>query len=267
MRERMGWLWRSAATGFCFFVFGFAELFFAVFVFPVLMLTVRDLGRRQQIGKVIMHFNFRWFVELMRGVGVLTYEVRNLERLDRPGLLILANHPTLIDVVFMISFLKNADCIVKGALVKNPFTRYAIESAGLIPNSASGAELIDRCARSMERGNCLVVFPEGSRSDPSELLAFQRGASHIAVRSGKNITPVVIRVGAHNLGRGSRWWNPPSKPIHFVFDVQEDLAVQPFLDRQPELPAAARELTAHLRTYFQTHMEKHWTQTTPLSSS
>lgn len=247
--------WRTVATGFCFLVFGVGELLEAMLVLPFLVLFIRDLQRRRRVGKWLLYINFRAFVGLMRWVGVLSYETRNLERLQRPGLLVLANHPTLVDVIFLVSFLKRADCIVKGSLLKNPFTRHVIDSAGLIPNSVAGLELVETCIRSINNGNSLVIFPEGSRTRDHQLLPFQRGASQIALRGQKNITPVVIQVNEHNLGRGHSWWKAPKRKVHFIFDVQEDIPIEPFLARRQDVPAAARELTAHLTRYFEQHLE------------
>ncbi len=56
----------------------------------------------------------------MSGVGVLSYEFHGAERLGRPGQIILANHPSLIDVVFLIGFTPQATCIVKEALFPQP---------------------------------------------------------------------------------------------------------------------------------------------------
>jgi hypothetical protein len=53
----------------------------------------------------------------------MTYQIEGGERLQRDGLLVLANHPTLIDVVCLISLLPNADCVVKRAVACNPFMR------------------------------------------------------------------------------------------------------------------------------------------------
>lgn len=255
MFEALSRAYRGLATGVCFAVFGLGGLAIAVTVFPLLMFGVRDEQRRRRLGKRVMQKSFRFFVEFMRVVGVLRYRVRNLERLDRPGLLIVANHPSLIDVVFLLSFLKRANCIVRSSLLKNPFTRYPILAADLIPNGSGGVELLDRCIASMDAGDALVIFPEGSRSEPDGMLPFQRGAAHLAVRARKDVTPVVIRVSEHNLGRHSRWWRAPRKRMDYDFEIKEDIPIQPLLERQQEAPAAARILTQELRRFFEVELE------------
>jgi 1-acyl-sn-glycerol-3-phosphate acyltransferase len=260
LRQGLGWAWRGAATGFCFFIFGLGELIEAFFIFPLILLLLRHEARRKVVGKWVMYASFKGFVELMRLTGVLRYEVKNLERLDRPGLLILSNHPTLIDVVFLISFLRRADCIVKDSLIKNPFTRYAILAAGLTSNSSADGSpqaLLDACAKSMDEGNALVIFPEGSRSEAGALLPFQRGAANIAVRARRDITPVLIHVSEHNLGRSSTWWRAPARRMDFRFEVMEDIAIQPLIEANPEAPAAARVLTQQLSLYFQKELDSH----------
>ena len=134
--------WRIVATGLCFAVFGLGGLMLRCVVCPVFTLVVRDPVRQQRLSQSVIHHSFRWFVALMNFVGVISYEVRGRERLRRRGLLILANHPSLIDVVFLISFVRNADCIVKASLARNPFTRGPIRAAGFITNG-DGVELLE----------------------------------------------------------------------------------------------------------------------------
>ena len=83
----------------------------------------------------------------------------SLERLDRNGLLVLANHPTLVDVVLLVSRLPNADCVVKSRLANNPFTRGPVRATVYICND-NGAGLVDDCIASVRSGHNLLIFPE-----------------------------------------------------------------------------------------------------------
>ena len=102
----------------------------------------------------------------------MTYQIEGGERLQRDGLLVLANHPTLIDVVCLISLLPNADCVVKRAVARNPFMRGPVRAAGYISND-DGAGLVDDCVAAVHAGGTLVIFPEGTRS----VRASRRGCS------------------------------------------------------------------------------------------
>lgn len=242
-------LWRTFATGFCFAVFGIGQLLLAVTVFPLLAL-VRNAKRRVQLGRRVVHLAFRSFVLLMRLTGVLEYRVSGLEKLRQPGTLILANHPSLLDVVFLISFVPEADCVVKSSLFRNPFTRYAVMAAGYIPSERDPTEVLAACRASLEAGGILLVFPEGTRSGPDAPLRLQRGAANLAIRLGCDIVPVIIRAGEHNLGKGSRWWRVPARKVPFDFEVKERISVKPWRKSGTEPAIVARELTDFLTDYF-----------------
>src|SRR5690606_3555824 len=100
--------------------------------------------------------------------------------LQRPGLLVLANHPCLIDVVFLIAFTPNPDCIVKGGLLANPAMRGYLRLTGFLRNDR-GAELIEDARSSLAAGSALIIFPEGTRTQPGQPLQFQRGAANVAL--------------------------------------------------------------------------------------
>lgn len=245
MRERLNRAWRVLATGLCFAVFGLGGLVVRCLVYPLLLLLVRDKQRRQVQSQAVIHHSFRWFVSLMKRVGVLSFEVRGLERLQRRGLLILANHPSLIDVVFLISLVRHADCIVKAGLARNPFTRGPIEAAGFITNSGGGA-LLEDCLRSLQAGHNLIIFPEGTRTPLQGAVKLQRGAAHVAVKGRIPITPVHIHSSLPMLTKGTPWWRVPLRKPHFTIEVREDIAIDTFCARATSEVLAARHVTEYL---------------------
>lgn len=249
MLEPIDRAWRTAATGLCFAAFGVGGLLMRGVAFPLLGLLVTEQARRTRWARACIHHAFRLFVALMRRLGVLTYELRGADRLQREGLLILANHPTLIDVVFLMSFVKQADCIVKGALAHNPFTRGPVRAAGFVCND-SGAGMLEDCLQSLRAGNNLIIFPEGTRTPRDGHQPLQRGAANIAVRGRRDVTPVRIRVQPLTLGKGEKWYHVPSTRCHIEFEVGEDIAIDPFLADNASEAIAARRLTDHLTAYF-----------------
>jgi 1-acyl-sn-glycerol-3-phosphate acyltransferase len=246
--------WRMFATGLSFALFGLGGLLLRALVFPVLSLGLAP-ARRAAAARAVVRLAFRAFVGVMRWLGVLRYEIHGLEKLERGGLLILANHPTLIDTVFLMAFVRNADCIVKAALWKNPFTRGPVLAAGYIRNGG-GAELVDACIGSLQAGNNLIVFPEGTRTAQGGAVEFKRGAANIAVRGNRAVTPVVIRCEPPTLRKGEKWWRVPPRQARFRIDVKDDIEVRAFSGGVSEV-IAARRLTGHLEHYFMEEGERH----------
>lgn len=244
-------LYRIPVTGLCFAVFGLGGLLLGLTAFPLLQLLVRDPGRRSRRARELVRQSFRGFIGLMRLGGVVDARVVGAERLQRRGLLILASHPTLVDVVALIAVTPQADCVVKAALVRNPFTVFPVRACNFILNQG-GAALLDDCQASLRAGGNLVIFPEGTRSRPGQPLQLQRGAAQLALRAGVAITPVRIRCEPLGLTKGRPWWRTHDRPMRLTLEVGDDLPTQPFLDAaHGEFPLAARRLTGYLRDYFE----------------
>jgi 1-acyl-sn-glycerol-3-phosphate acyltransferase len=238
--------WRVAATGFSFALFGIGGLLLGLVVFPLLLAVLRHHQRRSALARRIIHHLFRIFVGMMCGLGVCSLEVRGRERLKRHGLLILASHPSLIDVVFLMALVRDADCIVKSALLRNPFTRGPVRAAGFVCND-SGPGLIDDCVASVRSGNNLIVFPEGTRTPAGAPLGrLQRGAANLAVRGALPITPVRITCSQQMLGKTDKWWRVPAQAGHFVIDVGEDMPIANHLAEEGAHAIAARRLNDEL---------------------
>lgn len=250
---RLNHAWRLFATGLSFAAFGVGGLLLGGVVLPLLLLVVRAPERRQRLGRRLVQLAFASHVGLMHRLGVLTYEIEGRERLARNGMLVLANHPTLIDVVFLISLLPNADCVVKRAVARNPFMRGPVRAAGYVSND-DGAGLVDDCIAAVRAGGNLVIFPEGTRTVPGQPPRLQRGAANIAVRGRLDITPVTITCHPSTLAKGQKWYRVPSRRFHVRVQVGEDIPIAPFLAAAEDAPRgealAARRVTDHLTRYF-----------------
>ncbi len=242
--------WRVFATGFSFFIFGVGGLFIGLLVFPLINLVVWDRDKKTIIGQRLIHKLFRLFVEMMCSLGIMTYEIQGLEKLQKAqGTLIVANHPTLIDVVVLIAFLPKVDCVVKAALMKNPVMIGPVKAADYIVNS-NPEKLITDCAKRIEKGNALIIFPEGTRTTPGQPLKFQRGAAGIALESGADITPVVIRCEPSTLTKAEKWYQIPPRKFAVSVTVKDTIKVAELGDASEPRSLANRRLTQYLQDYF-----------------
>lgn len=254
MANSFNTVWRVIFTGLSFFLFGLGGVLLGVIVFPFLF-WVRHAKRRQYIARRVVQYTFKLFIEFMRFFGVLSYEISGFQALNkRQGVLIIANHPTLLDTVFLMSLLNGVDCIVKADLFRNPFTRGPVKAAGYIPNNSERAEeMIQACIDQLVTGQNILIFPEGTRSITNQPYRLQRGAANIAVRAQVDLVPIHIRCTPPTLRKGEKWYNVPPRKMHFNIKVQEDIEIDQYLQTNPTL--AARRLTddiAHLFTEYDT---------------
>ena len=245
--------WRKVATGYCFVFFGVCAVLVSATWFPILRLISRDADDGRVRIQRAMSQIFDFFIRMMRFVGVISFEFRGLERLvprpGSPGYLVVANHPSLIDVVLLVSVMPAVDCIVKEALWRNPFLRWPVLWAGYLPNGAA-EELVDSCADRLKAGRSLLVFPEGTRTVPGRALALRRGAAQIALASRADILPVTISCEPLMLAKTQAWHEAPLGPGHFIISVGEPIPADVYAP--PEVPhsLAARAVTRRMGDYF-----------------
>lgn len=249
-------LLRRLGTGFLFAVFGAGALVIAGVVFPFVAWRTEAGPTRERVAQRLIQRGFAFFVWL--GTALHLYEVRasGTERLAAKPSLVIANHPTLLDVVFLVAHMPQADCIVKSDAFRNPFLRHVLRIAGYIPNG-DGSEVIDACAARLAAGRSLVMFPEGSRSPETGLRAFKRGVAHIALRSGAPLLPVFLDCDPPALKKGQPWWAVPDRKLLFTLDVDAPVRAQDLLPPGEPLatPRAARAITAALQQHFEMKLE------------
>ena len=246
--------WRLIATALSFTLFGIGGVLLRLLVFPLLSLLPGDALVHRTRARLTVSKTFLLFIKFMYHSGVLTYSVEGAERLGRPGQMVIANHPSLIDVVVLIAFIRDANCVVKQSLWENPCMRGPIRAAQFISNSGS-LDMLDEAADALREGQTLIVFPEGTRTVPGQSPQFHRGAAAIAVRGARLVTPVVISVTPTTLTKAEPWYSIPSRRFHFRLRVGDDIDPQLF-NAQGPAPVASRKLNDHLHHYFMKELAK-----------
>lgn len=247
-RRRDAWAWRFVATALSFALFGVGGLLLRALVLPVVLHWPGEATARQRRARRTVGMAFWLHSRFMVRTGVVSMTFEGLERLGKPGQMIVANHPSLIDVVFLLGHVPNANCVVKHSLWKNPYMRGPVSVARYISNDGS-AEMLDRAAAVLRDGQTLIIFPEGTRTTPGQDPVFHRGASAIAVRGATIVTPVFITVEPTTLTKADPWYRVPYRRVAMRFRVGDDIAVDTFSKDTPA-PIASRRLNAHLHALY-----------------
>jgi 1-acyl-sn-glycerol-3-phosphate acyltransferase len=180
-RNDFYWL-RLPATGLCFLVFGLAAVSLGAIWLPIVIVASGGGVRARRRSRTAVAAGLRFFLGFARFLGVLRYSLHDIEKLGVPGQVIVANHPTLIDMAFLLGFVPQVNCIVKSTLFANLVTGGAVIAAGYIRNSPVPAMIHD-AEQALRAGESLVIFPEGTRTVPGKPVVFQRGSIRLRLRS------------------------------------------------------------------------------------
>lgn len=247
-------IWRTLTTGFCFAFFFIGALVISCTCLPVItLIPASELIKKRRARAVIIGV-FRFFVAMMQFFGLINVSLEDRERFQQAGgCLVIANHPTLIDVVILMSLVPQANCVVKDALWHNHL-QWVMRATGFISND-NGEKLLQGCRAALANGDAMIIFPEGSRTVPGEGLQFKRGVANIAVRTDAPILPVLITCEPLTLIKGDPWYKIAPRTAQITLKVRELLVPAQLLDRYDDKPAAARLLTLYLQEYFETGLE------------
>ena len=253
IKQKSNYFWRVAATGFSFASFGAGGAGIATVVAPLVNLSSRNPEIRQQRAQQVIRYGFKGFTEMMVKLGIMTYHVEGLEKLQNSRQeLVIANHPTLVDVVVLIGLMQQANCVVKQSLWSNPFTRGPVRSAGYILNAGS-QQFIEDCVTRLKESDAasLLIFPEGTRTEKGEYLnEFQRGAANIAIRANVPVRPVLITCTPSTLTKNEKWYHVPAQPFHIEIKVLDTIDVQDVLGDSEISPKQVRQLNQSFYQIF-----------------
>jgi len=199
--------YRIFGKWFSFFIFGLASLILVIIAFPFMRLMFHSKEKFQKHGRRLVTYFFKFFICVMNFIRVLNLETDNKENYcNLSSKIIVANHPSLLDVVMLISLIPNADCIVNTYLDKNFIVKGVIRQLYIL-NSLDHEKILQACAETLKQGNCLIIFPEGTRTPRTGKVILRKGAARVALYSGCNIVPIHIGgTDKFGLGKKDPWY-------------------------------------------------------------
>jgi len=185
-------------------------------VVPYVYLRERDrLLRRRRMQRVVAAA-WRWFHRQLDRTTLyrVAYQGVAQHAAEAPAVLV-ANHPSLLDVTAIISQMPSTCCVVKDSLVNSPLVGHLLRSLGHVSagdgSLMAGAAVLDAVQERLREGFPVLVFPEGTRSPMGGMHPFRRGAFEIAQRAGVPVVPLFLRCEPPALGKGTPVWRHPRR--------------------------------------------------------
>lgn len=243
--------WRIYATGLAFLTFMMGSVVLTLTAFPVIRLLPIALECKRRKILLLIHKSFKIFMSYMLFLKIIeTFETEGLEDINPyRSYIFIANHPTLIDVIALMSCIPICNCIVKKSLWEHTYFGSIIRAAGYIVNDHA-AQLIADCDKSFKAGCSLIIFPEGTRSPAYGLHTFNRGAAQIVLRTGLPIVLVVIMCDPPTLLKGQRWYDIPDRPVRLKLHFHPLTTLPKEGQEKQSLPLQVRALTQYFEDFF-----------------
>jgi 1-acyl-sn-glycerol-3-phosphate acyltransferase len=182
------------------------------------------------------------------------WRMEGVDRVPREGPIIVAgNHLSYLDPLAHAYFLVQAGrrprFLAKAELFDNPLLRIVLRGAGQIPvRRGTGDQTpLEDAARALDRGEVVVIYPEGTSMTGNPDLSPMRGktgAVRLSIRTGVPILPVATWGGQHVWRKGGGKSFAFGRPIWLKAG---EPVVPPAIGRSPEQdPELVRRLTDEL---------------------
>jgi glycerol-3-phosphate dehydrogenase (NAD(P)+) len=129
------------------------------------------------------------------------------EHIPQEGPVIFAsNHRSFLDPFVLGTMVRRpVYYMAKKELFKNPVISWLLSALGAFPvDRGRGDQDSMRTAREiLERGDCVLIFPEGTRVRPGPLGRAKRGVGRLALETGAPVVPLAV-FGSERVRRGWR---------------------------------------------------------------
>ena len=203
--------------------------------------------RGQALGRWAIATIFRMVWAMAVGAGLLRLDAAALNALrDEHGLIIVANHPSMMDALILVAHLPRSACIMKASLLRNVFLGGGARLARYVSNQ-SPLGMVRRAVQVLKEGGQLVMFPEGTRTTLAPLNPFDHSVSLIAKHAGAPIQTAFIDTDSPYLGKGWPLWKLPPLPVVINIRLGERFAPQADAD------ALLRQIEAYYRAGVKPH--------------
>jgi 1-acyl-sn-glycerol-3-phosphate acyltransferase len=213
----MGWVVGLLQGGAFYAMLVFLALLSLIWnVIALLLLPI--LGKRlgRIVGRAGIAYGYWLFWTSASATGIIRLEAKALDPLrDEPGgMIIAANHPSLLDGLLIAARLPRSCCIMKTSLMRSPFLGAGARLARYICNDPPIA-MVKSAVADLKADGQLIIFPEGTRTVGGPLNPFLPGMTLIAKLAGAPVQTVFIETQSPYLRKGWPIWRKPPLPIVF----------------------------------------------------
>ena len=210
---------RSAMVFISFFVFGCGAVLLNFFVFPF-------IKNNKFLCSDIIHYAWKFFVNFMIMLGLFKLEIKKLSKIENK--IIVATHPSFIDIVILIALIPNSTCFVKKELAHNPILKNLVNSI-FITNEVDLDELKSKSKEMLDMGFNVIIFPSGIRHRRNEFPKIKKGASLVALNSNKNIIPIKFFTDYDFMFINQPFYEVGEHRVTFEVEQMPEINVQDFI--------------------------------------
>lgn len=195
---------RSLIAVALFVLFALGGLFVSFLLLP--------FCKNRADGHRVVRWCWRTIVVFFKKTGLVAVDDSLLDK--SRGRIIVANHPSLIDVVLLTALIPDVYSVAKTDLKRNVFIGLIVKKVMLVNDEL----VLDEAKKILSAGGNILIFPEGTRTPlDGSRLKLKRGAAQLAIRLGAEVAPVRIEVTRRILAKGQSILDMGEETVRYKF--------------------------------------------------
>ena len=166
--------------------------------YTLLVILCRPLPHHMRRQSVVPWVNFTiWLVKHVLGIP---YRLLGAENIPAHAVIVLAKHQSAWETLMLQEVFKDTVFVWRKEIKYLPFFGWALASIPMIETDRSASRsslkrLVDQGRDRLDNGYTVIIFPEGTRSQPGSKNRYKVGGAHLAVETGTPVVPVALNSG------------------------------------------------------------------------
>lgn len=246
MHTNTGWLQRLGQVCLFYLMLLWLGAMLLAGNFGLLPLLAAPRSFREPLAQQLISGLFRLFLWGAQRCGLMHLDLHALDGLNRHApVLLVANHPSMIDVFLIVSRVHRTVCLMKASIGANLLLGIGAYVAGYVSNRHPDA-MLRQAIRALAPGQHLLVFPEGTRTTHQPVNALKPGVALIAKRAHVPLQTIFLVTNSPYLSKGWPLFRPPQFPLIYKATLGAQLASS----------GACSETANHLQAHFEQHLSR-----------
>lgn len=206
-------------------IFALGAIIIGFIIIPLSTFKFDENEKRKYCANVV-HKSWNFFCKMLCAFHTIEIEI-NDELKNISQKVIVASHPSLLDIVILIGLIPNCLCIAKKELLKNPIMHNIVKSLYII-NDIELKEFQEETKKALESGFNIIIFPTGTRTLENEEIKIHKGAAQIAIYANEDIIPIKIETNYPLLTKNHFSLDAGTKQIKYTITRKNGIEINKY---------------------------------------
>ncbi|GBF22669.1 1-acyl-sn-glycerol-3-phosphate acyltransferase [Candidatus Gastranaerophilus sp. (ex Termes propinquus)] len=212
--------WRKLVVFFFFVLFGLGAGIISFILFPLGTFFAKD---KKRYYSNTIRYSWKLLIKLLALCKIIKLEIPEHEKISKiRGKIIVASHPSLIDIVILMSLIPECVCMAKKELVDNFLLKNILKRI-CITNDVSAEEFEKSATAALLDGFNIIIFPTGTRSREGEKTKMHKGAALLAISTNTPLVPLTIKTSYKFLASGQSILEVRKKPVVYEIRLKDEI--------------------------------------------